>query len=262
MLQILSRGSTGPEVEKWQNFLRGLSSSSNVIVNGTFDIVTESETKTFQNRKGLVPDGSVGPKTMSLALQSGYPLMVDPTGDINGPNWPPRPATGPLNPFDREKLFGKFSYVASPSYANPEGITITGDWINKSIATVKVSQLSGVPGFPSSNLISIHTALTQQFMNLIKAWDDAGLTYLILTWGGSWAPRFIRGSRTVLSNHAWATAFDINVQWNQLGVQPALRGATGSTRELVEIAYDHGFYWGGWFPQRPDGMHFEAYKIL
>jgi hypothetical protein len=145
---------------------------------------------------------------------------------------------------------------------NPEGITIPGDWLNKSITNVNVSQLRGIPGFPKSGIVSIHVAISQQFLNLFKAWDDAGLTYLIVTWGGSWAPRFIRGSRTVLSNHAWATAFDINVQWNQLGIQPALRGATGSTRELVDIAYEHGFYWGGWFPQRPDGMHFEAYKIL
>jgi len=262
MLQILRRGSTGPDVDRWQTFLRGLSQNSSVIVNGTFDIVTELETKSFQSRKGLVPDGTVGPKTMSIAIQAGYPLMDDPTLDINGPNWPPRPAVGPLSHTDREKLFGRFSYVASPTMGNPEGITITGDWLNKSITNVSVSQLRGTPGFPKSGIVSIHVAISQQFLNLFKAWDDAGLTYLIVTWGGSWAPRFIRGSRTVLSNHAWATAFDINVQWNQLGIQPALRGATGSTRELVDIAYEHGFYWGGWFPQRPDGMHFEAYKIL
>ena len=262
MLQILRRGSTGHDVDRWKTFLRGLSPNSSVIVNGTFDIVAEIETKSFQSRKGLVPDGMVGPKTIAVALQAGYPLMDDPTLDINGPNWPPRPAVGPLNHNDREKLFGRFSYVASPTIGNPEENIITGDWLNKSITNVNVPQLRGTPGFPKSGIVSIHTAILQQFLNLFKAWDDAGLTYLIVTWGGSWAPRFIRGSRTVLSNHAWATAFDINVQWNQLGIQPAFRGATGSTRELVDIAYEHGFYWGGWFPNRPDGMHFEAYKIL
>ena len=58
------------------------------------------------------------------------------------------------------------------------------------------------------------------------------------------------------------TAFDINVAWNGLGVQPALLGQKGSVRELVEIAFEHGFIWGGWFTNRPDGMHFEAYKVL
>ncbi|NRA35694.1 MAG: M15 family metallopeptidase, partial [Polyangiaceae bacterium] len=36
----------------------------------------------------------------------------------------------------------------------------------------------------------------------------------------------------------------------------------GSVRELVTIAEEHGFYWGGFFSTRPDGMHFEAAKVL
>jgi hypothetical protein len=262
MVQILRNGSSGPEVERWQTFLRGLSTDSQVVVNGIFDAQTEVETKLFQSKKGLTSDGTVGPKTLAVALQAGYPLMTDPTADINGPSWPSKPVDGPLNPVDREKIFGHFSYTPAPTTNNPEGITIIGDWAKNNICTVNIPQINGIAGFPKSGNVTIHTKLSQQFVNLFEAWHAAGLTYLIMTWGGSWAPRFIRGSRTTLSNHTWATAFDINVQWNQLGVQPALRGATGSTRELVEIAYDHGFYWGGWFPNRPDGMHFEAYKIL
>lgn len=263
MIQVLRRGSTGEAVERWQNFLRGLATDSKVIVNGTFDLITEIETKAFQSRKGLNPDGVVGPKTLGIALQLGYAIMEDPTNDKDGPSWPAPPGHGPLNPSDREKIFGKFSYTAAPTLGNPEAITITGDWVKKNITTVKITQISNaLPGFPKSSNVSIHTALAPQFSKLFKAWDDENLTYQILSWGGTWAPRFIRGSRTSLSNHAWATAFDINVQWNLLGAQPALRGKTGSVRELVEIAYEHGFYWGGWFPNRPDGMHFEAYKIL
>jgi len=262
MLQILKRGSTGDDVERWQTFLRGLSTNSSIVVNGTFDLYTENETKSFQSKKGLVSDGIVGLKTLSVALQMGYPLMDDPTLDVNGPSWPQKPQGGSLSFLDREKLFGKFSYVSSPTYANPEAITITDNWITKSIVNVSLPHLTSVAGFSKSGMVSIHTAISQQFLDLFKAWNDAGLTYLIMSWGGTWSPRYIRGSRTILSNHAWATAFDINVQWNQLGAQPALRGETGSVRELVEIAYDHGFYWGGWFPKRPDGMHFEAYKII
>lgn len=262
MVQIIKLGSVGHDVERWQTFLRGQTQSSSIVVSGTFDQVTHVETKTFQSKKGLVPDGVVGPKTVSVALQCGYPLMDDPTSDINGPNWPKKPSNGPLNVADREKLFGKFSYVSSPTFSNPEAITITGSWIQNSISTITIPQLSGIAGAPSSCKIQIHASLVKQTENLFQAWDSAGLKYLIMSWGGSWVPRFIRGSRSVLSNHAWATAFDINVQWNMLGAQPALRGEVGSVRELVEIAYDHGFYWGGWFPRRPDGMHFEAYKIL
>jgi hypothetical protein len=55
---------------------------------------------------------------------------------------------------------------------------------------------------------------------------------------------------------------DINVAWNGLGRQPAFVGQKGSVRELVPAAEKHGFYWGGFFASRPDGMHFEAAKIL
>jgi len=166
----------------------------------------------------------------------------------------------PLSFLDREKLFGKFSYVSSPTYANPEAITITSSWTSN-ISQVSIPNLRGIAGAPKSSTIQFHSLLIPQITKLFNKWHDEGLTYLILSWGGSWVPRFVRGSRTSLSNHAWGTAFDVNVQWNMLGAQPALRGETGSVRELVEIAYEHGFYWGGWFANRPDGMHFEAYKI-
>ena len=260
-MDIIRKGSKGPQVEKWQNFLRGFSQNSSVVVNGNFDNFTEIETKSFQLKKGLIADGVVGPQTLSVALRSGYPLMEDPTGDEHGPNWPAKPVAGPLNYNDREKLFGKFTYISTPTFNNPESITITGSWLNNLVA-VPVPQLSGVAGIPKSNEITLHSNISAQFKKLLQDWQDAGLTYLIMTWGGSWSPRFIRGSRNVLSNHAWGTAFDINVQWNQLGVEPALKGQTGSVRELVDIAYQNGFYWGGWFPNRRDGMHFEAYKII
>ena len=60
-------------------------------------------------------------------------------------------------------------------------------------------------------------------------------------------------------NHAWGTAFDVNVPWNARGM-PALRGEKDSVRELVPIANSRGF-WGGHFSRR-DGMHFEASRLL
>jgi hypothetical protein len=38
-------------------------------------------------------------------------------------------------------------------------------------------------------------------------------------------------------------------------------GEHGCLLELVPIANEHGFYWGGHF-SRKDGMHFEIAKIL
>jgi hypothetical protein len=55
--------------------------------------------------------------------------------------------------------------------------------------------------------------------------------------------------------------FDINATFNPLGAQPALVGQHGSVRELVSIANEHGFFWGGHFDKRRDGMHFEVAVI-
>jgi len=72
----------------------------------------------------------------------------------------------------------------------------------------------------------------------------------------------VRGSRKTLSNHAYGTAFDINAGWNPMGRTPPVVKKEGSVRRLVETANVYGFYWGGHYPNRPDGMHFEAAKII
>ena len=41
---------------------------------------------------------------------------------------------------------------------------------------------------------------------------------------------------------------------------PALMGERGCVREMVRIAHENGFYWGGHFT-RLDGMHFEVAKL-
>jgi hypothetical protein len=252
---MLKKGSVGLEVEKWQAFLRGMDVYSEVIVNGVFDETTEMETKAFQIVQGLKADGIVGNATFAAAEKFNYSEKKD-------SNWPQNPGIKNLSFIDRQKMFGSFPYIPAPVPGNPEAIKITTDWSQKNITTVVIPQLVGVTGAVSTGTVQVNTKIANQTVALFHAWEDAGLSSKILTWGGSWAPRFIRGSRTSLSNHAWGTAFDINVQWNGLGVKPAAIGQKGCVRELVEIAAQFGFYWGGWFPNRPDGMHFEAYKIV
>lgn len=261
-MKTLRLGSTGIDVEKWQIFLRGRKKGSCVVVTGIFDQITHAETQEFQAKSKLDDDGIVGPATVATALKAGYNALTDDSNDVMGPNWPARPAVKSLAYQDRTKIFGNFSYVASPTSSNPEAITITDNWSKDNIALVELKQLKAVKGAPSNCTIQFHKKLENQIVQLFNAWEAECLTAHIKTWGGSWVPRYVRGSRTSLSNHAWGTAFDINVQWNMLGTIPALRGKEGSVRDLVEIAYANGFYWGGWFPNRPDGMHFEAYKIL
>jgi hypothetical protein len=75
---------------------------------------------------------------------------------------------------------------------------------------------------------------------------------------GAFVLRFIRGRTSTLSNHAYGSAFDINADETPLGARPRLVGQRGATRELVPLANKWGFYWGGHFGSRPDGMHFEV----
>lgn len=261
-MRTLYKGLKGDDVRAWEHFLLGLDPGCDLVVDGTFDDVTVKETKDFQLKVGFTGrdvDGVVGPATLGKALSLGFdPLIDDRTAD-DGPNWPPVPKQGPLLVADRSKLFGDFAFKPAGNASNPEAIVITGDWVTKNIVTVEVPQLKSITG---SGKVSVHRLVSGQLLRTFEAWEQASLMDRVLTWGGSWAPRFIRGSRTTLSNHAWGTAFDINAQWNALGARPALKGIHGSVRELVNIAHDNGFYWGGHFRSRLDGMHWEAYKII
>lgn len=258
---LLKKGSTGRDVERWQAFLKGIDVESDIVINGNFDDITLSETIRFQMSQKLLADGIVGPKTIEMAQRMEYPEAFD-DEDIANPHWPKNPGIKNLSFVDRRNIFGNFSYIPVPTQSNPEAIRITDGWASKNITTIIVPQLTNVPGASKTGMIHVHSKIASQTAALFEAWEVAGLHDKILSWGGSWAPRFIRGSRTSLSNHAWGTAFDINVQWNGLGVKPAAVGEKGSVRELVELATKFGFYWGGWFPNRPDGMHFECYKVL
>lgn len=261
-MRILRKGMTGDDVSAWQNFIRGLLPDSLIIVNGIFDDLTEKETIRFQKMNGLWADGIIGPNTTGAALKLGYNIMIDTSEDENGANWPPCPVgVRSLTSSERESLFGKFSYVSAPSQWNPEGIKITDNWAVVNVAQIKIPQLMLVNGGPKDGMMTFHVKAANQLQALFEEWEQAGLMNKVLTWGGSWVPRYVRGSRTYLSNHSWGTAFDINVQWNGLGAMPAIKPLKGSVRELVLIAAKHKFFWGGWWKDRPDGMHFEIFEI-
>ena len=256
-MQVLRQGQSGSEVEKWQHFLIG--QNINVLADGDFGANTYAATVAFQEKYGLGADGVVGRGTLAKAFELGFGEAHD--EGVEGeesPKWPPPPEFGPISGADRLKVFGQFAYEPAPTQWNPEAITIKDNWAALNVVQVEIPQLVGVSGAGMSGKIPFHRAGADQLKALWEAWEDAGLHPLILSWGGSYAPRFVRGSRTYLSNHAWGTAFDLNVQWNGLGVEPALVGKHGSVRKLVPLAAEHGFYWGGWYNGRKDGMHFEV----
>jgi hypothetical protein len=264
-MKTLKQGSRGADVKRWQLFLLGQGLEPGP-ADGVFGPSTHKATMQFQARYRLVPDGVVGQKTLGQAMLLGFEAVrppATPDKDKQGANWPPRPSFNPITSnAERQRLFGKYRFASAPVAGNRENIRILDDWEEKNIVRVPIPQLKGVAGAPRNGEVRFHRLAAEQLQALWQAWENAGLLPLILTWDGSFVPRFVRGSRTVLSNHAFGSAFDINAAWNGLGVRPPLVGKIGTVRELVPLANKHGFFWGGHYKNRLDGMHFEIARIL
>ena len=252
-MQVLKLGSRSPFVATVQLFLIGQGFYSGA-ADKDFGPKTEAAVKAYQKKKGVVADGVVGNQTLALMMSDGMPV-VEANYDAS---FPPKPSS--LTPLvsnsERGKLLGAFRYEAAPEKDNPEAIRILGDWEDKNIVTFSVPQLVKL-GLSKTGNVRLHKFAQDNMLALWAAWEKAKLLKLVLSYDGGFVPRFVRGSRSSLSNHAFGTAFDINYEWNQLGAVPAYKGDEGSVRELVPLANENGFYWGGHYDSRLDGMHFE-----
>lgn len=258
-MRILKLGLEGNDVRKWQMFLVG-QRLAQFVPNGKFGPATRDATVSFQKKHRLDPDGKVGNQTLGHAMTLGFEL-IDFVADTKS-GFPKLPNFRPLVGIAaRQQIFGRFSFVPTPRPDNKEAIRITDDWERKNIVRIAIPQLAGKKGAPSSGMVTFHKLAAKQLQDLFKAWSKARLLNRIVTWGGSFEPRFIRGSDEVLSNHAFGSAFDINAAFNPFGAEPAFPGEEGCVFDLVSIAHGHGFYWGGHFSKRRDGMHFEVAKI-
>jgi hypothetical protein len=245
-------------VRAWQMFLIGEGFDPGE-ADGIFGAATDLATRAFQEKRGIEADGVVGRQTLRKALDRGFELMEEPAADDTGSNFPPKPPFPPLvSNSQRQAIFGPFEFVPDPLPNDKEHIRILGTWERDNIASVPIPQFKKTAlGQRAPSAIPFHKLAAKQLQGLWKDWEAAGLLDRILSYGGSFEPRFVRGSMTTLSNHSFGSAFDINVAWNERGHRPALVGEKGSVRELVPIAHKWGFYWGGHF-STPDGMHFEV----
>lgn len=261
-MRALRLGSQGLLVEAWQNFLVGKGFDPGG-ADGDFGDKTHTATMAFQSAQGLKADGVVGQQTFAKAMTLGFHLVEEPDSDDTGTNFPPRPNFQSLQSTrQRMALFGHFDFVSAPQPDNVEHIRILGSWVADNIVAVPIPQLSRTSIAHPPATIRFHKLAAAQLRALWAAWESAGLLDLILTYDDSFVPRFKRGQANggpeALSNHTFGTAFDINEHFNKFGTTPALVGQRGSVRKLVTIANQHGFYWGGHFSERPDGMHFEV----
>jgi hypothetical protein len=265
----INKGSKNDYVGDWQSFLRGELLYFGAI-DDDFGNATEIATKKFQKKYGLKDDGIVGNSTYLKAVSLGFHQTQVVVSVTDSTNVPPKPNFLPITGnATREKLFGKIQFVPAPTKDNPEGIKITNDFESKNIVRVNLPALSKATG-GKFTAMRWNKVSEYQLVKFFERLEKENLHTKILSFGGAFYPRFIRGSRTQLSNHSWGTAFDINVPQNGLGKVPALIGKEGSVRELVPIAHECGFYWGGHFGKiengkyvgRMDGMHFEIAKII
>ena len=72
-------------------------------------------------------------------------------------------------------------------------------------------------------------------------------------WAYAW--RNVRGSTDMLSNHASATAIDLNATRHPLGRKGTFKPKQVDT--ILELCDKYNIRWGGTFKRRPDEMHFE-----
>ncbi len=259
-MKVLQNGMKGADVKKWQYFLAG-QGFSNVVADGDFGPETEKATRAFQQKIGLSVDGIVGTFTLAHAGTMGLELVKNPPdNNPEGIHWPHKPPFRSLSQSEYRQRFGDFTWQMKPGSNPGREIAITDNWEAEHIVLIDAPLFRTLPPYKASRM-RVHRKVARQFEQLFRDWEKAGLHKLLLSYDGAYNPRMIRGSATNLSSHSYGIAFDINAAWNGLGVIPPKAGQKGSVRELVEIANEHGFYWGGHF-SRHDGMHFEVARIL
>lgn len=170
---------------------------------------------------------------------------------------PASQAPRPLTAEERDRRYGPLvgRIVPDPSPDNPERVKMPAGWAEENLVTVVVPELANVPG-ANQGRITLHRKVAKPFRQLVDAWKRAGVLEDVISWEGTYVPRFVRGSTSAVSTHAYAASFDLNAAQNGLNQEPAPLGTRGSVLRLVPIAERLGWAWGGRF-KRLDGMHFE-----
>jgi hypothetical protein len=99
-----------------------------------------------------------------------------------------------------------------------------------------------------------HRRLVSTFEAVFREIHRLGLQSEIMSWGGTYNFRPIRGTKRALSLHAFGAAIDLNAETNKLGAEGDMSPG------VIEVFRHFGFVWGGDFGSRPDPMHFQYAK--
>lgn len=127
------------------------------------------------------------------------------------------------------------------------------------LVTVALPQVADLPPYHRARW-AVHEKVAPMLVRAFELIDACGLLASLRSFDGCYALRQTRGGGSV-STHAWGAAVDLNARWNPLGATPAPDGQPGSVLPIVGIMAACGFGWGGLW-RRPDGMHFEPWRIM
>jgi D-alanyl-D-alanine carboxypeptidase/Putative peptidoglycan binding domain len=258
---VLQLGRYGEDVRQWQAFLSGMGYVLGAC-DGSYGPKTYRATVIFQQGHALRASGLVDESTWQKAIALGFKddrMLSNDRRQLKGLPALPNSLCA-LQYKTRDRIFPEFHYHRIQ--AGSPFINISDHWKRANLKTVYVPQLKNIRNPPSNCRITFNIKTANQLQALWEAWEKAGMLKCIITWDGSFASRTQRGNSNVVSNHAYGLAFDINSRWNGFKAFPALRRTYGSVCDLVPLANEYGFFWGGHFKRHYDGMHFEVARIL
>lgn len=131
------------------------------------------------------------------------------------------------------------------------------EWERDNIRPARVPAPLKFAGRPV-NTLRVHRLLVDRFESVYNEIHHVGLWPAVESYAGAYAFRLIRGGES-LSMHSYGAAVDHDPFRNPLGAPPerCFFGNTEAGRAVVRIFEAHGFFWGGKFQGRKDGMHFQ-----
>jgi len=133
------------------------------------------------------------------------------------------------------------SYNGWPASDDPEAIDVVRRGVPGTAVKLRVAK----------RVAPLLVSFAAEFHKSVEPIDE-GKTYD--DW--SYCFRKVRGSQTVLSNHASGTAIDLNATEHPLGAVGTF--TEEQVRVINRLCRKYGLRWGGNFRSRKDPMHFEV----
>ncbi len=129
--------------------------------------------------------------------------------------------------------------------------TLSPTWETQKIVRVNLPKPLPLAGTSLKvTRVTCHKLLAPLFSETLRAINDAGRWSKLVSYGGGFNFRPVRGGSNV-SLHAWGIAWDFDPEHNGLGTKGTM------DKRVIEIFERHGFFWGGRFKSRKDPMHFQ-----